>query len=142
MTRITLTDGPVVALFLDENLASASVARQLRAAGHTVYLPQELGLRRAHDPIILAEAASRSAVVVTNNVHDFVELHRKYERTGEAHPGIMLALRTDPSRLIQSLERAARLLTPRIAASQQMYLDSFKSEDEARNYVIALTPQG
>ena len=76
----------MVALFLDENLASAAVARQLRAAGHAVYMPQELGLLKAPDPVILAEATSRAAVVVTNNIHDFVDLHRKHERTGEPHP--------------------------------------------------------
>jgi hypothetical protein len=33
----------MIALFLDENLASNNVARQPKLAGHTVFLPQELG---------------------------------------------------------------------------------------------------
>jgi predicted nuclease of predicted toxin-antitoxin system len=128
----------VVALFLDENLASAAVARQLRAAGHTVYVPQELGLLRASDPTILTEAASRSAVVVTNNIHDFVELHHDHELTGRPHSGIILALRTDPPTMVQRLERAARLLTSASAKGQLLYLDSFSSEEEAQNYAISL----
>jgi len=128
----------MVALFLDENLASNAVARQLRAAGHMVYLPQDLGLLREDDPPVLAAAASRSAVLVTNNIGDFVELHREHERTGAPHPGILLALRTDPATLVQGLERVARLLTPALAANQLIYLDSFGTEDEAQNFAISL----
>ncbi len=79
-------------------------------------------------------------LVVTNNIHDFVELHCEHARSGEPHPGIILALRTDPSTLVQKLERAARLLTAAIAANQLMYLDSFGSEEAAQSFAVSLTP--
>ena len=118
------------------------MVRPLRAAGHLLYLPSELGVGGQKDEPHLATAARLGAVLVTVNQRDFEPLHRDWEGHTQEHAGILLTERHETGELFRRLERAARLLTPEAAHNQLMHLGGFKSDDEAQNYVISLTPAG
>jgi hypothetical protein len=116
------------------------VVRPLRAAGHLLFLPSELRTEGQADESHLAAAASRQAVLVTANTRDFDLLHLRWQAVGSKHGGILTTPELDAGELIRRLDRAAHLLTPEAAHNQLMRLSIFRDEDEARNYVIALTP--
>ncbi|HVA26519.1 MAG TPA: DUF5615 family PIN-like protein [Chloroflexota bacterium] len=130
----------MVALYLDENTAQKRVARPLRAAGHTLYLAQELALAGAADMLQLETATKLGAVIVTKDISDFPRLHEEWQASGREHAGIVLCRELETGRRFTYLERVARLLTPEAARNQLMHLDMFKIEELAEAYVIALTP--
>jgi len=116
------------------------VVRPLRAAGHLLYLPPELDLAGQADELHLISAATHEAVLVTTNARDFDPLHARWQAAGREHAGILTTPEIEIGELIRRLERAARLLTPEAAHNQVMRLSMFRDEEEARNYVTALTP--
>lgn len=117
------------------------MARQLRAAGHVVYMARELGLKGQEDLPQLIKASEFGAVLTTQNQGDFRRLHDEWHVAGRDHAGILLTrqLRAVGTK-IERLERAARLLTPDRAANQVLRLDLFGTEEQARGYVRSLTP--
>ena len=128
----------MVPLYLDENLANNSIARQLQAAGFSIYTPQTSGTRTFDDPPALEAATRLTAVLVTYNQGDFVRLHRECQARGREHTGILLSEELGPGDLFTCLERASRLLTPEIARNQLMRLSLFDTEERARDYITAL----
>jgi len=130
----------MVPLFLDENLAKTSIARQLQAAGFSIHTPQATGTRTLEDVPILEAAARLDAVVVTYDQADFERHHEEWQAAGRAHPGILRSHKLAPGELIAKLERAARLLSPEIARNQLMELSLFETEERAQAYVISLRP--
>src|SRR5690242_7858453 len=62
-TALRPASEPVVALYLDDNVASRRMARQLRAAGHLIYLPEDVGAAGAEDAVHLEAAIALSAVL-------------------------------------------------------------------------------
>ena len=130
----------MVSLYLDENLAKSSIARQLQAAGFSIYTPQTGGTRTFDDPPTLEAATQLGAVLVTYNKGDFEKLHKEWQAAGRDHAGILRSHRLSPGDLIAKLERAARLLTPEIARNQLMELSLFETEEQAQAYVISLRP--
>ena len=75
-------------LLLDEHF-SPEIARQLRSLGHDVHAAQELGGIGASDRELLALATLDRRAVVTENVADFVELHRAAMITQATHFGLV-----------------------------------------------------
>lgn len=68
-------------------------------------------------------------------------MHHGWQAEGRRHAGIPLTRQIrDVGVKIGRLERAARLLTPEIAANQLMRLDLFWTEDQALAYVAGLRP--
>ncbi len=130
----------MVSLFLDENLAKNRIARQLRAAGFSIFTPQETATRTLDDPPILEAATQLSAVVVTYNRGDFKSLHGEWRALGRNHAGILMSQELSPGELFTRLERAARLLTPGTVHNQLMELSLFDTEEHAQSYVISLRP--
>jgi len=117
------------------------LARQLRAAGHLIYLPSELGVGGQADELHLAQATELEAVLVTQNRRDFAPLHHKWAAEQREHAGILLVVRrTSISIKIACLDRVARFLTREAAASQLMELDLFDTEDRALAYIASLVP--
>lgn len=118
------------------------LARQLRAAGHLVYLPSELGVTGQSDESHLAAATDLSAVVVTHNQKHFTPLHHSWENEGRGHAGILLVIQNlDIGTKLASIDRTARLLTPEAAAGQLMYVKMFETEERAQLFVASLAPQ-
>jgi hypothetical protein len=67
------------------------VAEQLRRRGHDVMSAHEReGLAAASDERLLDVAASEGRAVVTENIHDFMDLDAEYRRDGRAHFGVVL----------------------------------------------------
>ena len=132
----------MVSLYLDDCIIDHRLARQLRAAGHLIYLPAELHLDGRDDDLHLATATRLGAVLVTQNQQDFAPLHRDWQVEGREHAGIILVVQEDYiGTKLACLDRAARLLTPEAARGQLMPFQMFGTEDLARAYVASLTPR-
>ncbi|HEX6513663.1 MAG TPA: hypothetical protein VF157_15275, partial [Chloroflexota bacterium] len=112
----------------------------LRAAGHFLYLPPDLGVEGQDDEPHLLMATKLGAVLVTTNQQHFDPLHFRWQAAGREHSGILSTPEIEPGELFRRLDRAARLLTPEAAHNQLLRLSAFKEEEEARNYLTALTP--
>jgi hypothetical protein len=86
-------------LYLDDNLANAALAGQLRKAGHGVVLPIDVGTSGNSDPQHLAYDATNGHVSLTGDHEDFLHLHLLVQATGGRHPGILVVRGdNDPSR--------------------------------------------
>jgi hypothetical protein len=103
----------VVPIYLDDCMEDHRLARQLRAAGHLVYLPGELGVKGQSDELHLAAASDLGAVIVTHNQKDFDPRHRDWTAKRRTHTGIILVVqRMDIGTKLASMDRAARLNRP------------------------------
>ena len=117
------------------------LARQLRAAGHLVYLPYELGVEGQDDELHLLGATERRAVLATHNQKDFARLHHRWKREGREHSGILLVRQEDYIGMkLACLDRAARLLSSEAARNQLIHYQMFATEEWALAYVASLTP--
>jgi predicted nuclease of predicted toxin-antitoxin system len=77
-------------LYLDDDSASALLARLLRQAGHEVQLPTEVGMDREDDPVHPAHAIREDRVCLSGNHHDFENLHELILVARGHHPGILI----------------------------------------------------
>lgn len=67
------------------------IAEQLRRRGHDVISAHEReGLSAASDDDLLTRARSEQRAVVTDNIHDFMDLDAEYRRDGRVHFGMIL----------------------------------------------------
>jgi hypothetical protein len=115
------------------------LARQLRAAGHLIYVAREIGLERADDEVHLVNAAELGAVLASQNQKHFEPLHHAWQAQGRPHAGILTTHQVDVGAKIERLERAARLLTAETAHNQLMKLSVFATEEQGRLFVLSLT---
>lgn len=97
----------MVPLYLDDCLIAGQVARQLRAAGHLVYVTSDLGVEGQDDTLHLETATRLGAVLATQNQGDFVRLHRRWGADRRQHAGILVTRWLPIGLRIQRLERAA-----------------------------------
>lgn len=130
----------MVPLYLDDCLIARQVARQLRAAGHLVYVTSDLGVEGQDDELHLETATRLGAVLTSQNQQHFAPLHRRWYASGRPHAGTLLTHRLSIGQRIERLERAARLLTLEAAANQFMILDWFKTEELGLAFVASFTP--
>ena len=94
-------------LLLDEHF-SPEVARQLRSRGHDVIAARErIELHGLTDRDLLAAAVEERRVLVTENVADFVELHRQSVVRGGPHAGLIF---TSPRRFPRTRRAIGRLV--------------------------------
>lgn len=75
-------------LYLDDDSASALLARLLVQAGHEIEIPADAGLAGQPDPVHLNYAIRASRVLLTGNYQDFELLHELVVAAGGRHPGI------------------------------------------------------
>ena len=120
----------MVPLYLDDCLIAKQLARQLRAAGHLVYVTSDLGVE-GQDELHLEAAVRLGAVLASQNRRHFEPLHHRWQAEGRRHCGILVTHRRRIGLRIQWLERAARLLTPETADNQLMELAMFATEEGA-----------
>ena len=130
----------MVPLYLDDCLIAKQVARQLRAAGHLIYVTSDLGVEGQDDELHLQAATRLGAVLASQNRRDFDPLHHHWQASGRQHAGILGTHRLPIGLRLECLGRAARLLTPEVAANQLMILDMFETEELGMNYVLAMSP--
>lgn len=100
-------------LYLDEDV-SVLVATLLRARGFRATTTQEAGLLGRDDAYQLAHAVSLRAVFLTHNRADFESLAREYFVAGQAHYGIIIAVR----RPVREMARRLMLLLNRTTADE------------------------
>ena len=86
-------------LLLDEHFSPA-IADELRSRGHDVLAVAAIQeLRQCGDSDLLTWATEQGRALVTENVADFVALHRQALSRGERHGGIVV---TSPHRFPRS----------------------------------------
>jgi hypothetical protein len=115
------------------------LVRQLRAAGHSIYLPSEFEVGGRSDELHIVGATALGAVLVTHNQRHFAPLHHVWESDSRRHGGIILVVQDEDIRVkFACLDRVARLLTLEAARGQLMYLQMFDSEERAKAYASSL----
>jgi predicted nuclease of predicted toxin-antitoxin system len=86
-------------LYLDDDCANPLLASLLRAAGHDVQLPADVGRGGSDDPVHLTHCIREDRVCLTKNYSDFTNLHHLIEAARGHHPGILLIRQdNDPTR--------------------------------------------
>ena len=86
-------------LYLDDDMASALLARLLSQAGHDVQVPDDVGMSGANDPVHLGYAIREHRVLLSGNHNDFEALHDLILQAQGHHPGIVIIRRdNDPRR--------------------------------------------
>lgn len=94
-------------LLLDEHF-SPEIARQLQRLGHDVLTARDLPTGRgATDAELLSLATAQGRAIVTENVVDFIELHRAAVVTGRRHAGLIF---TSPRRFPRTKRAMGRLI--------------------------------
>jgi hypothetical protein len=88
-----------VNLYIDDDSVDGLLIKLLRAAGHDVVIPHDIGRDGAKDPVHFMEAIQRSRAVLTKNSDDFELLHRLVRLVSGHHPGILVVRKdNDPKR--------------------------------------------
>jgi len=82
-----------VRLYLDDDMASALLARLLRNAGHDVEIPADAGMTGREDPAHLRHAIAEDRVLLSGNHDDFRLLHELIVTALGHHPGILIVRR-------------------------------------------------
>ncbi len=112
-------------LLLDEMYPPA-LAEALIEAGVEAITVAEIGLAGRADPDVFAAACAESAVLLTENVADFVRIAAGQITTGLHHPGVLLALSSRFSRRPAgrgALVAAVRALAREPLADRFVYLE-------------------
>ncbi|HJT77996.1 MAG TPA: DUF5615 family PIN-like protein [Gemmataceae bacterium] len=84
-------------LYLDDDSVDTYVVRLLRAAGHDVVIPADVGTSGEKDPVHLMCAIEHDRILLSHNHDDFMLLHRLVLLVSGHHPGI-LTVRRDNDR--------------------------------------------
>jgi hypothetical protein len=86
-------------LYLDDDTASALLARLLRQAENDVEVPRDVSLSGSADGLHLTHAIRGDRVLLSGNHYDFQVLHDLLMQSGGHHPGIVVIRRdNDPRR--------------------------------------------
>jgi len=105
-----------VRLLLDEHF-SPEIARQLRSRGHDALAARErTDVHGLADDDLLALATAERRTVVTENVADFVQLHRASVATHRAHFGIVFTSPRQFPRTRRAIGRMVRALDVLLSA--------------------------
>ncbi len=119
-------------LLLDEHF-SPEIARQLRERGHdAVAVREQSGVRGLSDRDVLAFATMQRRAVVTENVADFIELHRGARITGTSHFGLIFTSPRQFPRTRRAIGRLVRAL--------DAWLSVHPGTDELRDQTWWLEP--
>ncbi len=121
-------------LLLDEHF-SPEIARQLRSRGHDVVAARERPeLHGLSDRELLALATDERRAIVTENVADFVALHRAAVVTRASHLGLVF---TSPRRFPRTRRALGRLIR-----ALDALLTTHDARDAFRDQAWWLEPPG
>jgi hypothetical protein len=98
------------------------IAQLLRARGFVVVTTQEAGQLRNNDTEQLAYAISQHKTLLTHNRVDFEALARTYFAAGQAHDGIIVAVRRPPWEIARRLLRILNSVTAEEMQNQVRYI--------------------
>jgi hypothetical protein len=99
-----------VNLHVDDDSVDGILIQMLRAAGHDVVIPHDIGNVGAPDAEHLLEAIQRSRVVLTRNHDDFEALNGLVLFVGGHHPGIFIVRRDNDPRRDTDQKRIVRAI--------------------------------
>jgi hypothetical protein len=110
-------------LYVDDDCASKVLIADLRADGHDVQAPADVGLAGEDDSVHLRQAVREQRVLITRNYADFANLHELIIDALGHHSGIPVIRKdNDPRRdlKVAGIVRAlANLLASRTAIADQ-----------------------
>ena len=113
-------------LYLDDDSASALLARLWRQTGHDVRVPSEIGMAGDDDPVHLAQAIREDRTLLSHNHHDFEDLHNLVMVGKGHHPEILVVRRdNNPKRDLdeKGIVRAlGRLLAARLPIADHFHI--------------------
>ena len=119
-------------VLLDEHF-SPEIARQLRDRGHdAVAVREQSDIRGLSDRDVLALATAQRRAVVTENVADFIELHRAAIITHTSHFGLIFTSPRQFPRTRRAIGRLVRAL--------EAWLSVHPSSDDLRDQTWWLEP--
>jgi predicted nuclease of predicted toxin-antitoxin system len=113
-----------LALYFDENV-DVSVAAGLQRHGIDVTTARDQGKLGVDDEEHLAFAFSQGRVLVTHDVADFAEMHRRWLATGKQHGGIAVSNVVAPGVLFRRLLRLCESASQTEAAGHFIFLGQF-----------------
>jgi predicted nuclease of predicted toxin-antitoxin system len=97
-------------LYLDDNRADPRLAALLRRDGHTVVVPDDVGMSGSSDARHLGHAVRSLLAVLTADRDDFRELHDLVLDSGGSHPGILvIRFEDDPKKNMKPRHVAAAI---------------------------------
>jgi len=86
-------------LYLDDDTASALLAKLLRNDGNDLQLPSDAAMSGKPDPVHLTHAIGEDRVCLTKNYEDYLLLHNLIRRAQGHHSGIIVVRQdNDPTR--------------------------------------------
>lgn len=77
-------------LYIDDDSAEGVLVKLLRAAGHDVVVPKDIGFAGRDDSQHMQQAVAGSRVMLTKNYDDYQNLHDLILICGGHHPGILV----------------------------------------------------
>jgi hypothetical protein len=101
--------------YLDDDITKGSLVARLRATGHQVTLPVDVGLSGASDPRHVLHAVQHGLPLMSRNHDDFKDLYLLVQATSGRHSGILIVRAdNDPSRDMKDsdIARALQKLEP------------------------------
>ena len=111
-------------------------SRELRdllvAAGHTVVVPADVGLRGARDPFHFQHAAAHRLVLITKNPIDFELLHTTTLASGSHHAGIFAIYQDNDPRDMSNQEIVAAIANAELWYASTGFEDMFLSLNACR----------
>jgi predicted nuclease of predicted toxin-antitoxin system len=118
-------------LYLDDDSINPLLVKFLRADGHDVQLPANVGLAGKTDPAHLRYSIKSNRVLLSHNHDDFQALHYLVTESTGHHPGILMVRRdNDVSRDLTP--RGIALAVNKIAASGMVLRDKFQIVNQWR----------
>jgi len=121
-----------VKLLLNE-MWSSKIAVELRRRGFDVVSATEVAVAKRYsgipDDVVVMRAQEDGRAIVTDNIADFSAVHAATQARGQAHPGIVFALRPQFDRsqarivgtMVRSLERFMRSQAARGSLANQVH---------------------
>jgi predicted nuclease of predicted toxin-antitoxin system len=98
-------------LYLDDDIIEKILVRMLKAAGHDLIIPADVGLSGADDPVHLTETIRTGRILLTFNAKDFEKLHNLVIASSGHHPGVLVVRKDNDRRdmsqkaIVHSLDR-------------------------------------
>ncbi|HVS36266.1 MAG TPA: DUF5615 family PIN-like protein [Gemmataceae bacterium] len=97
-------------IYLDDDSAAALLVRLLKADGHDVVYPDQVGYGGKPDPAHFLFAIQNRRVLLTGNNDDFELLHDLVLGAGGRHPGLLVVRKDNDRKRDLDARRIARAL--------------------------------
>ena len=110
-----------ISLYLDEDV-HVLVAELLQARGFDAITARDAGKLQATDSEQIAYAISQGRTLVTHNRTDFEQLTQYYFDQGQAHYGVIFAVRRSPQEVAKRLLSIVNQVTSEEMENQVRYI--------------------